>query len=207
MLRKSTLPGCCLWTGWSCLHCPQGLTLLSMDRGKKKSQAAHCAPGGTPSLPSVLCACGSSSSFPSNIAMLLNQGIPKLMYTQLGERRGRECHFALSSPSITLQAWIAGDWGVTDKAGRGLEEQSSKTGQDCWGWDEVELILGLGGWLDLMVKWLHVHGREHFAFISSNFNTTLKHRERSKFYFPWSKTKCLGAKQVLSPARTELPVL
>lgn len=109
MLRKSTLPGCCLWTGWSCLHCPQGLTLLSMDRGKKKSQAAHCAPGGTPSLPSVLCACGSSSSFPSNIAMLLNQGIPKLMYTQLGERRGRECHFALSSPSITLQAWIAGD--------------------------------------------------------------------------------------------------
>lgn len=46
-----------------------------------------------------------------------------------------------------------GCWGLRNhRAGVGLEEQSSQTGQDFQGWDDVGLILGLGGWLDLMVK-------------------------------------------------------
>lgn len=59
------------------------------EQGKEETQAAHCVSGGTPSLPSVLCVCDSSSSFSPNTAML-NQGIPKLVFTQPGKRRGRE---------------------------------------------------------------------------------------------------------------------
>lgn len=44
-------------------------------------------------------------------------------------------------------------WGLRNhRAGVGLEEQSSQTSQDFQGWDDVGLILGLGGWLDVMVK-------------------------------------------------------
>lgn len=108
-------------------------------RKEEKSQAARCGSGGIPSLPSVLCACESSSPLPSNTPMLLNQGTSKLMFTQLGRNRGREWYFVLSPPSPTLGAWDAGGWGVTDRAG-GAELQN-RTGLLGAGWGP-----GLGAW-------------------------------------------------------------
>lgn len=89
----------------------------------------------------------------------------------------------------------------------------------CWGWRNHRQsrsgaggtepqnspgLLGVGcGGIDTGDEWLAgpdgqmtacmyvAVGREHFAFISSNFNTTLRRRERNKFYFPWSEIKCL----------------
>lgn len=186
---------------------PSELTLLSMDRGKKESQATHCVSGGTPSLPSALCACDSSSSFPSNIAKQLNQGIPKLMFTQLGKRRGRKWCFILSPPSITLQVWVAGDWGTTEQEwgwrNRAPKQARTSRGGMMWDW-YWDWVAGWTWWLN---DCMHMAaGREHFAFSSSsNFNTALKHRERNEIYFPWSKTKYLARQP--KPRCTELAVL
>lgn len=132
-----------------------------LERGKRKgagkTQAGHGGSGGIPSLPSILCAWNSSSALPSNMPVLLNQGTPKVIFTQLGKNRVRERYFVLSCPSPTLQAQDAGVWGITDRAGVGLEERSSKIGQNFWGSDDVKLILRLGDRLDLVVRWLHAH--------------------------------------------------
>lgn len=158
VLGKSAWPKAAARLGMS--SPPSELT-PRVERGKRKgagkAQAGHGGSGGIQSLPSILCAWNSSSALPSNMPALLNQGTPKVIFTQLGKNRGREWYFVLSCPSPTLQAWDAGVWGITDRAGVGLEEQSSKIGQNFWGSDDVKLILGLGDRLDLVVRWLHAH--------------------------------------------------
>lgn len=168
---------------------PSAVTPLSLERkrGKEqeKSQAAYYGLGGILSLLSALCAWGSSLPLPSKMPVLLNQGTPKLVFTHLGKNGSREWYFAMSPPSLTLQAWDAGGWVIADRAGVGLQEQRPKQGRASGGWMRWSWYWG---WLSACTRRLHnlmyiTAGSDRFIFIISYFNTSLKHEERNPFYF------------------------
>lgn len=89
---------------------------------------------------------------------------------------------------ISLGCWGLRNHRQSRRRNRAPKQARTFGGGVRWSW--------YWGWVSGWTCWLNdcmymAAGREHFAFISSNFNTTLKHRERNTFYFPWSKTKRL----------------